>query len=399
MSDRWSSSLQYRRPARMMTRAAGPRAAIGAAVLCILFCGLATLSIASDAPANKADGAKPKNAQARTVFKAADIKAADDLARKISSPGSPAYAAAFRTALDLSLQPPGKSPNPTVLASLELNKFDYDTRFDSEISRLVQSTKSNRIQPFIYHGDFVQDGKLPAVVAVETQGSGPCTGTVIAPSAVLTAAHCACPQSSARSVYVTNSIWAQNGKRIEVAFPYVPHGVDCTKLLSSNPADRYGEYSKGDVGILLLKSPASVTPDTLVASTAIKDTTSGTIVGFGYAEDNTYGAKKQASALIVSPTCTGTAGTNSAADSNYYGCVPRRELVAEGPGGVDTCVGDSGGPMLVDTKYGDQGIVAVTSRGVLAPTKPGCGNGGIYARVDANIEFIVALVPSAKVER
>ena len=70
--------------------------------------------------------------------------------------------------------------------------------------------------------------------------------------------------------------------------------------------------------------------------------------------------------------CTQKAGCNVAAK-------PDGELGAGG-GGIDTCSGDSGGPMYLLTSYGTF-LAGVTSRSYDDSVKP-CGDGGIYERPD-----------------
>lgn len=323
---------------------------------------------------------------------AAKIRAADLYAGTVSSPNYP-YLAAFRAALRSAVKQEVTVSSTEGPAGVELDKFDYDARLRSDVDQLVQSAKLNTVNPLIYYGTDVPAGQMPEVVEVNAV----CTGTIIAPNAVLTAAHCACPLSAARKVYVTNSINVSQGDAIQVVSSHVPDGVDCSKLTSRSLSVAYQEYAKGDIAILLLNSRTAVKPDAVVADTAAADSSRGTIVGFGYTETGTQGDKKFASTLIVSSHCLGRAGPNSEPDATYYGCVPEREAVAQGPGGVDTCAGDSGGPIFVSTKAGDRGVLGVTSRGVV-PINQGCGHGGIYARVDSNLQFIQRWVPTAKIQ-
>jgi len=62
---------------------------------------------------------------------------------------------------------------------------------------------------------------------------------------------------------------------------------------------------------------------------------------------------------------------------------PGGELAAGGMG-IDSCNGDSGGPLYLLTDYGTF-LVGVTSRGYTTSTKP-CGDGGIYVRPDKVID-------------
>src|SRR5688572_29645687 len=56
--------------------------------------------------------------------------------------------------------------------------------------------------------------------------------------------------------------------------------------------------------------------------------------------------------------------------------------------GADSCFGDSGGPVYVDTEDGHgHALLGVVSRGLALPAAP-CGNGGVYVRVDKVISWI-----------
>ncbi|MBT3224105.1 MAG: trypsin-like serine protease, partial [Proteobacteria bacterium] len=64
---------------------------------------------------------------------------------------------------------------------------------------------------------------------------------------------------------------------------------------------------------------------------------------------------------------------------------PGGELIAGGDG-VDSCNGDSGGPLYLITEEGNF-LVGITSRAAVPSTVP-CGDGGIYVRVDALVDWI-----------
>src|SRR5205823_13940146 len=76
---------------------------------------------------------------------------------------------------------------------------------------------------------------------------------------------------------------------------------------------------------------------------------------------------------------------------------PGGELVAGGAG-TDSCFGDSGGPVYLDTPRGAV-VIAAVSRGVDNAATP-CGGGGIYVRTDKVVAWLEATTgkPGAKVE-
>jgi V8-like Glu-specific endopeptidase len=205
---------------------------------------------------------------------------------------------------------------------------------------------SQPLDPLIYGGDPVEPGAWPAVVAVRT--SKLCTGTLVAPNLVLTAAHCFDPapfgpveidfgDSLATANTVSSSEW---GVHPDFCLP-----TDC-------PADLHD--------FAWVKLPSAVAIEPIVPITdqdefdeAMQVGHELTFVGFGRDEDMVTGIKREVLSSLTSFNESG------------------REFRAGGDG-KDTCLGDSGGPGLVQLSSGEWRLAGVTSRG------GDCGLGGIY---------------------
>jgi hypothetical protein len=200
--------------------------------------------------------------------------------------------------------------------------------------------------PLIYGGEPVEPGGWPAVVAVRT--SKLCTGTVVAPDLVLTAAHCFDPAPIAPvQVYVgdtlataltfTSDEW---GRHPDFCLP-----AECGEDLHDFAWVKLAQ----DIGVEPIK-PITNQAD---YDEAMKVGTELTFVGFGEDEDGVIGSKLQ---VVSSLTSFNESG---------------REFRAGGEG-KDTCLGDSGGPALVQLSSGEWRLAGVISRG------GDCGLGGIY---------------------
>ncbi|MFO0675552.1 MAG: trypsin-like serine protease [Polyangiaceae bacterium] len=214
----------------------------------------------------------------------------------------------------------------------------------------------------IVHG--VPDkGRDPAVVALDIGGKGLCSGTLIAPDAVLTARHCVsvsvesvdCPPKGPqvlgdrdpRSIRVFAGDDLVGGRLVaagrSIVSPPGPHLCD------------------SDVALLFLDRPVEGIEPLGVRSTGVARGDTVRAVGFGKSGDaGDAGRKLLREHVRVLDTST-------------------REFTV----GEATCQGDSGGPAL-DEDTGE--IVGVVSRG--GSTCEGRSAFNVYTRADAFLEFI-----------
>jgi endonuclease G len=222
-------------------------------------------------------------------------------------------------------------------------------------------------------------GAWPDIVAVlfptVTGDKLGCTGTLIAPTVVLTAGHCvdASDPPLADNVLIGTSSLARpaEGETLaivrQIAFP--------------------DALTTEDMAVLVLAQPSSKPPRPLATGWARFDIANGApiaLVGFGAINkdgDQFIAQLQEASSAITDFDCRSSPGCNTAAR-------PAGELGAGGMG-VDTCPGDSGGPLYLVTGHGTF-LAGVTSRAYETSVFP-CSEGGIYGRPDKVIDWIEAM--------
>lgn len=207
----------------------------------------------------------------------------------------------------------------------------------------------------IVGGDPVEPGSHPAVVAVLASGDS-CTGTLLGPDMVITAAHCLWdPTLRPELLYV--AVGDAVGERFLPVIDYGFHPEACDPFVEEG----CGPYDVHDYGWIRLGEPAPVDAAALPVVITDEDLhhrmvrpgAEVELVGFGEDDDGVIGIKRRVFTSLVALSASG-------------------EDLRAGGNGRDSCLGDSGGPALVPLEDDRMALVGVLSRG------KECGEGGLY---------------------
>lgn len=233
-------------------------------------------------------------------------------------------------------------------------------------------------------GNAVRTGAYPFVVAVG-DGEGPmCGGTLIAPSVVLTAAHCVAGlvgqpgqvQVLAGSTRISADLAeeAAAGHLVQVTAVYVHPKF----------SPRSMHY---DAALLILARPVSGVRTLSLATSSPLAGSTVSAAGWGETRQGGPTSPGHLRSVSLKVGTTQACRRGNAVLGDYFA----PSMLCAGNPGRDTCSGDSGGP-LVGQSDGHLALVGITSFGV------GCarsGHPGVYTRAAAIRGWVLAQVARA----
>lgn len=252
------------------------------------------------------------------------------------------------------------------------------TTTDGHVQKIVAGTKASEFPDRSY-------------LAFVSTGTGDCSGSIIASSWVLTAAHCVdTSESSSVSVYVTGT-----NTRDGV--------VHSARQLFRHPKFQASDKVAGfDVALIELEKP--IESSTNFCAVALNSDTDGpspkTFVratGYGSVSEAWIGGASRNLHRVDLPVistadCISALGGDAVdLSGQVHLCAGHTDSACDG----DTCLGDSGGPVVVRNEDGFV-QVAMTTGGI------GCARGGVpgvYTRIGGVLEWIETVVGENVIKR
>ncbi|XRB06345.1 peptidase S1 domain-containing protein [Pycnococcus provasolii] len=246
--------------------------------------------------------------------------------------------------------------------------------------------------------DEVKRGVYPWIVYM-----GSCSGTLIAPTVVLTAAHCVMPHGPIRMrsvVYIGCHLLNQGCQESRLVTDVYAHEKYTQEELYSSETDDGKPRQKFayDVAVLILDRPSRMS----VAKLATRDDdpaycekSASTVAGWGR---DTKGARSEVLLQVEVPV---TSHESCEKEWGKGRIGPTMICAGFDDGGCDACQGDSGGPIFTSTRCAPQGtparvfgIVSWGSKCEKENRKPY----GVYTSVTSVRDWIASKMPGGELD-
>ncbi|MBI1945706.1 MAG: trypsin-like serine protease [Deltaproteobacteria bacterium] len=220
------------------------------------------------------------------------------------------------------------------------------------------------------------DGAVGPTVSLffTDMGDSGCTGTLVAPRVVATAAHCLAGVDASILEIVTGAVRPADAdaSHHHAVASLTPHPEFTERGFPTE--DPAGLSDERDIGVVVLAADVpGVTPAPVLSQPSfdvvLTEGTDIVLAGFGLTADDASAGYGQLN-VATAPFSRRSAS----------------EMLVGGPGLPDTCNGDSGGPAYVEVD-GVMHLAGITSRGSWLGDGS-CGNGGIYTLFGAFADFV-----------
>lgn len=223
----------------------------------------------------------------------------------------------------------------------------------AEGRRLKQDEGDAAVEPRIVNGNTAERGRFPFVVSLKTFFTQRhfCGGALVAPNVVITAAHCVDPNNPQAEVRPRVNIGGLKRRDSDAELRFT-----CKTILHENWS---GDVKQGfDLAAIILDKPSSKQHVDLDIGGTQGEGLRLTALGWGRTNLGTFADELQQMSGFVMIS-------NQQCNLNvvYNGLLKDSMLCADG-GAVDTCEGDSGGPLIFEDSDSQRDIlVGVTSFG------------------------------------